>query len=104
MLQCLNESCHIVLDVLATPWVENHIFGFLWVQHANRGQTKYSINTRPGLKPNNELGRGSELGQACMLKGSPRGQWAMRKRKRKLNHPPHPRKENTIGKRFLWRR
>ena len=33
---------------------------------------------------------------------SPRGQQVVRKRK--LNHPPLLRKENTTGKRFPWRR
>ena len=42
---CPNRLHHIILlDVPAAPWRENNIFGFFGVRHANRGQTKYSIN------------------------------------------------------------
>ena len=45
MLWCLNRLCHVILNVLMAPWTKNNIFGFFGVRDANRGHTKYGINT-----------------------------------------------------------
>ena len=44
MPRCPNWMCNIILDVLLAPWRENNNFRFFGVWHANRGQTKHSIN------------------------------------------------------------
>ena len=45
VLQRPNGLRHIILDVLMAPWRENNIFGYFGIRHANREQTKYSINS-----------------------------------------------------------
>lgn len=56
-------------------------------------------SAHPGLKPNNELGHGNELGLVCILEGSPRGQRAVEERK--LNHPTCPKRGKQCGKTIL---